>query len=63
MWDEGTAGRGADEIGSCLLKHFQRHDIQGEKLIAISKLSYTFPQVGHVMLPSDCDFGVVEKYV
>ena len=36
MWDESTAGRGADEIGSCLLKHFSQHNIKGTKLIAIS---------------------------
>lgn len=36
MWDESTAGRGADEIGSCLLKHFSEHNISGSKLIAIS---------------------------
>ncbi|XP_050511466.1 uncharacterized protein LOC114333083 isoform X1 [Diabrotica virgifera virgifera] len=36
LWDESTAARGADEIGSCLLKHFQIHNIKGHTLIAIS---------------------------
>ncbi|KAF2890949.1 hypothetical protein ILUMI_15224 [Ignelater luminosus] len=36
MWDDSTAGRGADAIGSCLLKHFEMKDIWGEKLVAIS---------------------------
>lgn len=89
MWDESTAGRGADEIGSCLLKHFEVNDLRGEKLIAISDnccgqnknwtiistwlriiaegrfktVEHVFPQVGHTMLPSDRDFGIVEKYV
>lgn len=36
MWDESTAGRGADEIASCLLKHFESNNIKGDQLIAIS---------------------------
>lgn len=36
MWDESTAGTGADEIGSCLLKHFETYNIRGDKLIALS---------------------------
>lgn len=36
FWDESTAGRGADEIGSCLLKHFEQNNITGDKLIAIT---------------------------
>lgn len=89
FWDESIAGRGADEIASCLLKHFQLHNISGSTLIAISdnctgqnknwtivaawlrllakgtfkKIVHIFPQVGHTMLPSDRDFGIVETYV
>lgn len=36
MWDESTAGRGAHEIGSCLIKHFSMFNIKGKKLIAVS---------------------------
>lgn len=36
MWDEATAGRGADEITSCLQVFFEENDIRGKKLIAIS---------------------------
>ena len=89
FWDESIAGRGADEIASCILKHFELHNISGSQLIAISdncggqnknwiivaawlrllakgtfkKIVHIFPQVGHTMLPSDRDFGIVEKYV
>lgn len=36
MWDESTAGRGADEVASCLLQHFEAKNIRAEKLVAIS---------------------------
>ncbi|KAJ8940526.1 hypothetical protein NQ314_010687 [Rhamnusium bicolor] len=36
IWDESIAGRGAVEIESCLLKHFEMNNIEGTKLIAIS---------------------------
>ncbi|XP_068083448.1 uncharacterized protein [Anabrus simplex] len=29
VWDETVASRGSDEIGSCLLKYFEDHDIRG----------------------------------
>ena len=35
-WDESTAGRGADEIASCVLKHFSMKNIRASKLIAVS---------------------------
>lgn len=34
MWDESSAGRGAEEIGSCIRKHFESNNIKREKLIA-----------------------------
>nr|CAH7725051.1 unnamed protein product [Callosobruchus chinensis] len=36
MYDESTASRGADEVGSCLIKHFELQNIKRKKLIAIS---------------------------
>lgn len=36
FWDESTAGRGSEEIGSCLKKHFEQYDIKGERLVMIS---------------------------
>lgn len=36
FWNESVAGRGSEEIGSCLKKHFEQYDIKGEQLILIS---------------------------
>lgn len=36
FWDEPTAGRGSEEIASCLKKHFEKYNIKGERLVVIS---------------------------
>ncbi|KAJ4447761.1 hypothetical protein ANN_09769 [Periplaneta americana] len=87
VWPESNAGRGADEIGSCLLQVIPKIKGNMKKLIAYSdscvgqnknfpimcvwiymiemgwfeSIEHRFLVPGHIYLPCDADFGIIEK--